>query len=110
MNVLPTYISAPHICLVPVEVRKEHWVLWNGLTGGYEPSCRSWELNPGSLQEQPMLFAAEPSLLFLNQDFWSVLCHEPFRQLAKASRWLPRIYRLKVDEISFIRWLRTPFC
>lgn len=49
MKVLPIYISTPHICLVPVEVRKERWILSNGLTGGYEPPCGSWELNPGSL-------------------------------------------------------------
>ena len=28
---------------------------------GYEPPCGCWELNPGPLEEQPVLLTAEPS-------------------------------------------------
>jgi hypothetical protein len=31
------------------------------ITGGCEPSCRFWESNPGSLEEQPVLLIIEPS-------------------------------------------------
>jgi hypothetical protein len=32
------------------------------VTEGYELPCRCWELNLGPLQEQPVLFTAEPFL------------------------------------------------
>ena len=45
------------------------WYLWTleedlgspgtGVTDGYEPLCGSWELNLGSLNEQPMLLTPE---------------------------------------------------
>jgi hypothetical protein len=31
-----------------------------GVTDGYELPCGSWELNPGSLEEQTVLLTAEP--------------------------------------------------
>lgn len=31
-----------------------------GVTEGFEPLCGYWELNPGPLQEQPVLSTAEP--------------------------------------------------
>ena len=33
-----------------------------GVTDGYELPWECWELNPGPLQEQPVLFPAPPSL------------------------------------------------
>ena len=30
------------------------------ITGGCEPSCECWELNSGSLEEEPVLLTAEP--------------------------------------------------
>lgn len=33
-----------------------------GVTEGCELPCGCWELNPGPLQEQPVLLATEPSL------------------------------------------------
>jgi hypothetical protein len=32
-----------------------------GVVNGCEPVCGCWELNPGPLQEQPVLLTAEPS-------------------------------------------------
>jgi hypothetical protein len=32
------------------------------VTDGYEPPYGCWELNSGSLEEQPVLLTAEPSL------------------------------------------------
>lgn len=32
-----------------------------GVTDGCEPLCGSWELNPGSVEEQPVVLTAEPS-------------------------------------------------
>jgi hypothetical protein len=28
LGILPTYICAPHVCLVSIETRRDHWVLW----------------------------------------------------------------------------------
>ena len=33
-----------------------------GVTDGCEPPCGCWELNPGPIEEKPVLLATEPSL------------------------------------------------
>ena len=43
----------------------------DGVTHGCDPSCGYWELNPVSLQEQPVLLATEPSLQTLIYNFLS---------------------------------------
>lgn len=54
------YVCAPHGCLWrPEEDMKS---LGMGVTGGYEPPYRHWELSSGSLQEQQVLLINEPSL------------------------------------------------
>jgi hypothetical protein len=45
----------------------------DSITDGCEPTCSCWELNSRPLEEQPVLFTAEPSLQH-PQLFLSVLC------------------------------------
>lgn len=54
MSVLTAYMSAPHVCLVPAEVRGGVGVrsLRTGVIDGCEPLGGCWESNPDSLQEQ----------------------------------------------------------
>ena len=53
------YICAPFVYIVPLEVRRGHWIPWNKWT---ELLCGCWELNPCPLQEQPVLLTTEPPL------------------------------------------------
>lgn len=50
-NVLPSCVSVYHVCVGSPRT---------GVTGSCELPRRSWELNPGSLEEQPMLLTLEP--------------------------------------------------
>lgn len=58
------YMFAPHdhMCVVPVEARRVHWVLWTMVTGSCELSCACWEPTLGPRQEQPVLLANEATL------------------------------------------------
>ena len=38
-----------------VHARRGDEILWDGVTDNCETPCRCWELNPGSLEEQPVL-------------------------------------------------------
>ena len=51
-------------CLrAPMEASRERQIPpGNGLTDGCELPCGCWELNPGPLEDQPVLLTAEPSL------------------------------------------------
>ena len=55
----------PYICVC---VRKsdllelESYTEVSGVTDSYELPCKCWELNPGLLEEQPLLLTTEPSL------------------------------------------------
>jgi hypothetical protein len=40
-----------------------------GVTDGCKPPCGFWELNVGPLQEQQVLFTAEPSVLHLKERY-----------------------------------------
>lgn len=76
------------VCLVPMEVRRQHWISWNW-SYHCEIPCECWELNSGPLEELPVLLIAESSLLFLARfsfckdtsqdfyrdyiDFWPIL-------------------------------------
>ena len=62
MGILPNSISAQHICGVHTEVSREHQIPWTWITDGCESPCGCWDLNPGPLEEQPVLLTAEPSL------------------------------------------------
>jgi hypothetical protein len=81
LGILPTYISINHVhawCLQWPEqgVRSPG----AGITDHCEPPCRCWELNPGPLQEQPVLLTTEPSfqlpksvLLVVGDDSYKLL-------------------------------------
>jgi hypothetical protein len=45
-----------------------------GVTDGCELPCGCWELNPGLLEEQPVLLAAEPSVKALEGLLFWVFC------------------------------------
>ena len=47
-----------HVGIVPVEARRWHQNLV-GVMDSCEPPCGCWKLNPGPLQEQPVLLPTE---------------------------------------------------
>ena len=50
------YVCAPHVCLVPVETRKQCSISWNYSYCWLDlirQRCGCWEPNLGPLQEQP---------------------------------------------------------
>ena len=55
-------IFLPHLYLLPVEARNDTGFTRTEVTDGWELICRCWELNPGPLEEKPVLLAAEPCL------------------------------------------------
>lgn len=48
--------------LVPVEVRRGHWIPQNCSCGLCEPPCRCWKLSPSPLQEEQALLSTGPPL------------------------------------------------
>lgn len=71
------YVFPPciHVCYIhatPVGAKEDISLLGTGVPGGCEPPCRCWEVNPGPLEEHPVLLTSKPSLqplaliLFLN--------------------------------------------
>ena len=44
------------------EIKRGHWILRTGVMNDCEPPCGCWELNPGPLQDQPVLLTSEPSV------------------------------------------------
>lgn len=54
-------LGIPHMCLVSMEVRGGHQIHCNRVTYGSEPPFGCWEQNLGLLQEEQVLFTAEPS-------------------------------------------------
>lgn len=71
LSVLPAYMSAPHGCLVPTEVRKGLQIPWNwnysGLCAAMEYKCQVLNLGPLG----PMVLTWEPFLQVLCR-YWSV--------------------------------------
>lgn len=50
------YICAPHVCLLPTEVRR-HRTLSTEIADGCMLPCGCWELNLGALEQQVLLIA-----------------------------------------------------
>ena len=63
LNYLFLLVSYLHTCVQYLQ-RPEEGIrsLGTGVTGGCELPCGCWELNPGPLEEQPVLVTTEPSL------------------------------------------------
>jgi hypothetical protein len=61
-------------CLVPSEARRGHWIPWIW-SYSFELPRWCWELNPGPLEEQPLLFLIAPSLkpIWLFFNYWSTV-------------------------------------
>lgn len=59
------YMYVPHVCLMLRENRCGHWITWNWRYRGLWPPYECLELNPCSLQEQPVYsLPAGPALRF----------------------------------------------
>ena len=58
MSVLPQWVSVLCTCLVPKEGKNNIRSPRTGVTDSCELSCRCWELNPCSLEEQCALTLA----------------------------------------------------
>jgi hypothetical protein len=65
MFVLPACMSVHHMCAWCLRKPEDSDPLEKVFTVSGEPSWRCWELNPGPLEEQPVLLTAEPSLQLL---------------------------------------------
>lgn len=56
LNILPTCLSVPYICLMPMKARRGHPdSLETGITDGCEPPYRCWKLNLHALEKQSVL-------------------------------------------------------
>jgi hypothetical protein len=62
MDVLPACMYMNHTHSWCLWKSEEGSVAYGSVTDDCEPPYRCWELNPGPLQEQQVLLAAEPSL------------------------------------------------
>lgn len=51
------YVSVPHACVAPLEVRKECRISW-AWSNAYEPPCRCLKLAPGGPLQEQLLLAA----------------------------------------------------
>ena len=62
LTFLPVGMYVYHMHAVPAETTRGHSLLLELelLTESCELSCGCWELNPGPLEGQPVLFTAEP--------------------------------------------------
>lgn len=61
------YVFPPciHVCYIhatPVGAKEDISLLGTGVPVGCEPPCRCWEVNPGPLEEHPVLLTSKPSL------------------------------------------------
>lgn len=56
------HIYSPPVCMLPTEARSGHLIPETGLKSSCQPPCGCCELNPGSLEEWPVLFATGLSL------------------------------------------------
>lgn len=50
-----------HVCAVPVDGRRGHWVPGTGVARSCEPPCEGWELNPGLWQKEQAPLTTESS-------------------------------------------------
>lgn len=51
------YVSVPHACVAPLEVRKECRISWTW-SNSYEPPCRCLKLTHGGPLQEQLLLAA----------------------------------------------------
>ena len=56
------YVFALHVCLVPMETRREVINLLKGVTDSVKPPCGCWGFNLGLLRDQQVLVTFEPFL------------------------------------------------
>lgn len=55
MGVLPVCMSVHHVCTVPPEARRGHWIPLNlRYTDNCKLPCECWESNRGPMKKQPM--------------------------------------------------------
>ena len=58
------------LLLMYICARRGRQIPGTGVTDSCELPCGCWELNPGPLEEQPVLLTAEPSPQLLHSSFW----------------------------------------
>lgn len=56
------YMYVCYIHATPVGAKEDISLLGTGVPVGCEPPCRCWEVNPGPLEEHPVLLTSKPSL------------------------------------------------
>lgn len=69
---LPTCMTVYHKCVMPVEARGGSWIIWDW---NYRCLCAAfgcWELNPGPLEEEPVLLGWS-----CNSGHWESMRHGP---------------------------------
>jgi hypothetical protein len=66
-SILPASMCVPGTC---GSQKKVIQLPRPGVTEGCNPPCGSWELNPGPLEEQLVLFTAKPSFPLLLSGLW----------------------------------------
>lgn len=59
---VPVFMSVPHSCRVPGDVKEDIGSPGSGVRDGCELSYRCWELSLGSQQDQHVLLTDQPSL------------------------------------------------
>lgn len=101
MDVLPAYKSILHVCYVH---RGQGGIrpLETGVTDGCVPPHECWKLNPGSLEEQPMLLTTQLSfqpLCTTSKGYFSMYC---LKFLFKAT-----LCKCSPCMIQFIHFKRT---
>lgn len=73
------------VCLVPIKTKRDIWLPGAGVIDGCEPPFSCWKSNHRPLEEQHVLWTAEPSLFAMDRDlvdffllFCTDLCLSPF--------------------------------
>ena len=59
MSLLPEWMSVHHVCAMPMRPEEGDRFPRTGVTDSVSPPCRCWGLDPGPLEEQPVLLTAD---------------------------------------------------
>lgn len=99
MGIFPACVSVHYLCARCLW-RPEEGLGFSGtaVTDGCKPPCGCWELNSGSLEEQLMLLATEPSLqslrllilVYSSPSFQDLHLNSLEETFASHQHWLPQ--------------------
>lgn len=104
MMFLPSCTMCVSNALKPAVGARDHRT---GVTGGCEPPCGCWKLNPGLLQEPQMLWISEPSVRFpliqaLKQT--SLASEQTCFTFAAGSTCSPSYRQTPIKQTTGVRW------